>query len=569
MTKIPKNSIELNIEVEKLKTKIKQLNSKLSMRNAAFLNFMDESVDGIVIIDAKKKVLYANKSVCELLHIKPIALMRKPLDLIVDPTKLPNHYHEMIELSINNDFKKIDKTISLTLIETQWGKISGYLLNLRDLTEEKKSLESLNYITCHDALTDLHNRTYLEKQLEKTIHESVTKGQHFALLYLDLDNFKIVNDTLGHSVGDCLLKAVSMMLKKSIRRGDTISRLGGDEFAIILRGLRKPDYAAVVSNNILDGLNSVFNVGDKEIYTTVSIGIAVYPFSGVTVSELIKNADTAMYEAKKSGKNQYHFFSPELTRGNEEKLTIYNGLRNVTKHNELFLEYQPIIDVKTTRCVGVEALVRWQHPTLGLIPPNHFLHYAEEAGLMIMIGQWVIQRALEDYDGFKNTELFLSINLSANELNGEKMGETIFATIQKYAIPSDKIVLEITETSMMQDPEDTVKKFNKLSHIGVKIAIDDYGSGYSSLSYLRQLPVSFLKIDKSFIDDIALDVNIKNTIIVKSTIELAHSLNLKVIAEGVETKEQVDFLKKHGCDYIQGFYFSKPLGVEALKKFIR
>ena len=563
-----KSSASSDQERDQLKKEITQLNSKLSISNSAFLNFMNKSLDGIIILDEKKMIVYANSTAIHLFDSSMADLLGKPLNLNINLAHLLEHNEIITEFHLPKTGEH-DAIASVSVIKTDWSGRPGYLVSFHDITERKKSEETLNYISHHDALTDLPNRVYFEEQLNKAIDESNKIDQHTALLYLDLDNFKMINDTFGHYMGDQLLKAVSVILQQSIRHGDTVARFGGDEFAIVLRGLRKPEYAASVASTLLGKLGDMFNLEGNEIYTNVSIGIAVHPFSGITSAELIKNADTAMYAAKKNGKNQYYFYTAELNEKNEKKLQLNNGLRHVVHNKELFLQYQPIIDINTSTCCGIEALVRWNHPRLGLIPPDEFLPYAEETGMMLSIGQWVIQQALNDYKQFTpNGTLLLAINLSANELNSAKTAETILMGIQKYAIPTNKVVLELTETSIMRHPEESIEKFKKLSQIGVRIAIDDYGAGYSSLNYLKRLPISLLKIDKSFIDDIGQNSNASNIIIVKSTIELAHSLGLKVIAEGVESKDQLDFLKDHRCDYAQGFYFSKPLNIDALKIFV-
>src|SRR3990167_7517422 len=406
-------------EQEKLKAEIKQLNSKLSMYNLAFMNLMDKNLDGIIIIDEKKIVLYANIAAIQLFNCPLADLLGNPLKLDINPINMLKHNAVGTELHMPNPDRP-DLITTVTLLKTEWNGKPSYLMSFRDITEQKKSEEALNHISHYDPLTDLPNRAYFEERLNKVIKGSNNTDQYTALLYLDLDNFKIINDTLGHEMGDCLIKAVSVILQQGIRRGDIIGRLGGDEFALVLRGLRKPDYAATVANTILNKLGNIFNLKGREVYTNASIGIAIHPFSGATASELIKNADAAMYAAKKNGKNQYHFYSSQLNEQNKEKLMIYNGLRNIVNNKELFLEYQPIMDLSTSTCCGIEALVRWQHPQLGLVSTNQFLSFAEETGMMLNIGYWVIQHALKDYKQAELREVFLSINLSTNELDSAK-----------------------------------------------------------------------------------------------------------------------------------------------------
>ena len=545
----------LEKEIETLKLELDKLSLKLARSNSAFLNIVGKNLDGIVILDKNKTVLYANYSAIKLLERNIADLLGEPLDLAFD-------LNTATEITIQHS-DGATLSYEVTVFQTEWNNELSFLASFRDITERKKSV-ALEYISEHDYLTDLPNRVGFEKKMQISIQKAKENEEHMALLYLDLDNFKVVNDTLGHEVGDLLLKKVAVVLRKSIRKIDTVARLGGDEFAIILSGLRRPDYARAIAQNILSRLSVTFDLNGKEIFTNASIGIAVYPLAGKDSVELTKNADAAMYFAKKNGRNQCRVFSEQLNEENEEKLKILNGLRNILHKGELFLCYQPIIDLHTSDYFGVEVLVRWNHPQLGLVSPDRFLPAAEESGMMVDIGHWILEKSLADYGKAGLAPMFLSINLSANELDAAAIAESILKAIQKQKINPKHIILELTETSVMRHPDLAIKKLKRLTDLGIQIAIDDYGTGYSSLSYLKRLPISILKIDKSFIEDIATESH--GSIIVKSTIQLAHNLGLKVIAEGAETKEQVDFLKKYHCDYVQGFYFAKPMPIEKIKK---
>ncbi len=428
------------------------------------------------------------------------------------------------------------------------------------------SLNENDDLSIHDFLTGLPNRKAVETRVGKLIDFPTRENQLLAVLYLDLDNFRIVNDSLGYDIGDCLLIDLANLLLNIIQEGDVVGRLGGDEFIIVLNSSNHSDYPANISQKIIRKLDTPFNINGKDIYANLSIGIAVYPTCGAGAVELIRNADMAMQEAKNNGKNQYRFFNEELCHQSEINLLIMNGLRANIITEEMFFVFQPIIDIKHQKCIGVEALLRWQHSQLGLIYPEQFLPIAERSGSMVALGHVIFKRALQDYCRMQlHNHLFLSFNMSAGEF--ASMDEEAFIQlIYKEKMSPKQLIIELTESMMIVDPQSIYEKMKFLTNAGVRIAVDDYGMGYSSLSLLKQLPLEVLKIDKLFIKDIGKDQN--NTIIVKSTIQLAHNLGLKVVAEGIETKEQLDFLAEHGCDHGQGYYFSKPLDCEQLIEYI-
>ena len=347
-------------------------------------------------------------------------------------------------------------------------------------SERKKFEETLEHLTTHDHLTDLPNRSYLEKLIENVIGSISDNEQCMALIHLDLDNFKLVNDALGHSVGDRLLKEVSTLLLQNVSHHDIVARLGGDEFVIILKALKKPGDAADVCQRLLIKFDKAFNFDEKEVYINASLGIAVYPFCGSNAVELLKNADMAMYAAKRLGKNQYRFFTQELSRQTEQNIKIISGLRHAISKQELRLQYQPIIDMQHLTCVGIEVLVRWQHPQLGLLFPDQFLSYAEDIGTMLAIGRWIFQQALDDYKRMDLESLsFVSINMSATEFTATEVNDFIVSSMIKRAIIPSKLVVELTETVIMYHPEIVLDQMKRLTDVGVRIAIDDYGMGYS------------------------------------------------------------------------------------------
>ncbi|MCH9756668.1 MAG: EAL domain-containing protein [Gammaproteobacteria bacterium] len=561
-----KESAELKHEVDALKSEVKRLESKLAVSSAAFLSIVGKSLDGIVIIDGERMVVYANYAAMELFDKNIADLLGEPLEIKIDMTRLENQEKGANEVVIiRSDGSEI--TAEISILSADWNNSPSHVVSFRDITERKKTEQLLEYMAEHDVITDLPNRIFFEKRMSKAINEAKDAEEHMAILYLDIDDFKIVNDTLGHQAGDELLKSVSDILKQSIRKRDTVARLGGDEFAIVLTNLRKSEYAGVVAQNIINKLDKPFIYNAKEIYINLSIGIAVYPIGGISAVDLIKHADMAMYSAKRNGKNQYRFHSEKLNRESERSLQISNGLRNAILKNEFFMMYQPIIDLKTGGCSGIEALLRWKHPQLGILYPEAFLAVAEKLNLMSAIGGWVTKKVFFDFKQF-NTHLllFFSVNITANELSETKTIKNILKSIKGLDVDIDKLIFEITETSFVTNPERLIKKLDNLFDVRIQLAIDDYGTGYSSLSYLKRLPVSILKIDQSFVQDMEQTPNA--AVILESTIKLAHDLGIKVIAEGVETETQLQFLEKNACDYVQGYYFSKPLSLQDTVKFI-
>lgn len=542
---------------QSLSKKIKVLERKLAMSNASFLNIVGRSLDGIIILDSTKMVVYANYAALNLFDKSITEILGEPFHITID-----------MNISGEVEIPRSDGSnivAEVTVIETEWNNEPSYLASFRDITERKESEAMLTYLSEHDYLTDLPNRVFFENKLSESLHNARENKIHMALLYIDLDNFKKVNDTMGHNTGDKLLQHVSQLLNAQIRHGDLAARLGGDEFAIILDGIQKPEYAGIVADKMIKRIADCFKLEGKDIYPNASIGIAVYPMGGTTSIELIKNSDAAMYTAKKKGKNQYRYYTKELNKQNEKEVKIISGLANMVPDEELYLLYQPIVDIQKNALFGMEALLRWEHPNLGLLMPDTFLPFAEEAGLMISIGRWVMDKAISEYKTIKDCRLFLSVNMSVSELDGTRIAENLLDIVKNGKIESNEIIVELTETSVMKHPEEAIQKLNKLSDIGMKIAIDDYGTGYSSLSYLKKLPVSLLKIDGSFVRDIGKDEN--DTVIVESTIKLAHNLGLKVIAEGIETEAQLAFLREHDCDYGQGYYFAKPMAISHFDGF--
>ena len=564
---INKTPATLKKTIKSQEDEIDRLKSQLAINTTAFLYVADNSLDGIMIIDQQNRVVYTNDAAMHLFNSNLSELMGKPIALDINAKQLSTQSDIRTPVYIPNSLGR-HLISEITVLKTEWNNEPCYLLRFHDISAGKKMTEMRDHFSTHDFLTDLPNRYYFEQQVAQSIQYAHENKQQLALIYLNLDNFKIINNTLGHALGDLLLQKISGLLKTNIQSGDIIARLSSDEFALVLKSLTNPEAVAAIAQSILDQLLKILGLEGREEYISASMGISIYPLNGNDTMGLIKNAELAMLFSKTHGKNQYHFFSTDLNQKNEQTLKIIHGLRYALANNELMLHYQPIIDLKALTCSGFEALVRWNHPTLGLIGPEEFLPYAEEMGAMTSIGRWVIQQALDDYKKLNlKSLLFLSINMSANEFLSTTTEDYILSSMKDRAISTRNLVVELTEGAIIRHPEATIKKFKRLSQMGIQIAVDDYGMGYSSLSLLKRLPIAIMKIDKSFIEDLNKDIN--DAIIVKSSIQLAHNLGLKVIAEGVETAEQVEFLKQHGCDFAQGYYFTQALNFDQLSAYIQ
>jgi diguanylate cyclase (GGDEF)-like protein/PAS domain S-box-containing protein len=429
--------------------------------------------------------------------------------------------------------------------------------------------EALRFVATHDALTDLPNRVMFGQRLEHAIKQAKRHRRRLAVLFIDLDRFKVINDTLGHEVGDTLLRDVARRLLQGLRASDTVARLGGDEFVVLLEEVPAPKFVAGVAQKLIEGLSQAFALGGKEYHVTASIGVSTYPDDAQSAAELLKNADIAMYRAKEQGRNTFQFYAAEHNIHTVERLSLESSLRRALERGQLVLHYQPQVQLANGRITGMEALVRWRHPELGLVPPGSFIPIAEETGLIVPIGQWVLHEACATQRAWREAglgRLRMSVNLSPRQFLHEGLASDIEKIVRSGAADPALLELEITEGMVMQDPERAVTVLRALRSIGVRVAIDDFGTGHSSLAYLKRFPVDNLKIDRSFIADIPGDRG--DAAITQAIIAMAHSLELKVIAEGVETQAQFDFLAAQDCDEYQGYFFSKPLPVEEARALV-
>ncbi|MGG4455832.1 EAL domain-containing protein [Brevibacillus porteri] len=433
----------------------------------------------------------------------------------------------------------------------------GYFVIAKDITKRKETERMIHYLAYHDTLTGLPNRSLFQSKLEDSLLHASHQAQPLAILFLDLDRFKYINDTLGHSTGDRLLTQVAERLRDSVSPHDTVCRLGGDEFTIILPGMAHDD-AMDFAEKLMQKLISPILLGNQSFVVTTSIGISLFPQDGTDAETLIKNADTAMYQAKEHGRNNYQFFCPELNIALAKKMMLESGLRTALDNNEFQLHYQPQYDHE--KIVGLEALIRWQHPVYGIVSPLDFIPLAEETGLIIPIGQWVLEKACQQCVEWQQQGLppvRLAVNLSMRQLQDKHLVTMVQQTLQKTGLAPAYLELEITESIAMHRLDTVIPRLQALQDMGIHISIDDFGTGYSSLSCLQSLPINSLKIDQSFTRNMS--TNTSNTSIVSAIAAMAHSLSLSLVAEGVETEAQLEFLRSLGCSTFQGYFFSKPI----------
>jgi diguanylate cyclase (GGDEF)-like protein len=437
---------------------------------------------------------------------------------------------------------------------------------ISDITERKQAEQRLAHLAQFDPLTGLPNRTLLHDRLSQTVAQAQRQGRQAAMLFVDLDRFKLINDTLGHHVGDLLIAEVARRLLRCVRAGDTVGRISGDEFGVVLADLAHADDAALVAQKVLEALAAPYHLAGSEAFTSASIGIAVCPGDGTHAEDLLRNADMAMYRAKESTRNAYCFFTPEMNQRASARMQLNNDLRHAIERREFVLHYQPKVDLVSGRMQGMEALLRWNHPARGLVPPMEFVPALEDSGLILPVGEWVLEEACAQIGRWQAAGLApvpVAINLSAKQFRRRDLDDVVARALAAAGVAPELLELEITESSLMDDPEQAVRLLGSLRRQGVRISVDDFGTGYSSLSYLTRLPLSALKIDRSFVRDAM--TNPEAASIVRAIIDMAHNLRFTVIAEGVETEQQVAFLRQHACDQAQGFLYGRPAGADQVR----
>ena len=455
-------------------------------------------------------------------------------------------------------------------IHDRGGAVVGAVMVFHDVTTTRSLTNRLAHFAHHDSLTDLPNRVLMNDLFAKTLRTAKRHNAVLAVLYLDLDRFKHINDSLGHAVGDRLLQAVARRLIECVRASDTVCRLGGDEFVIVLSEVAHAEDAAVCADQVLESLRAPLVIDGQELHISSSIGIAIFPSDGTEVVDLLKNADSAMYEAKGLGRDNYQFYRRELNSGASERQLLETGLRYAIERNEFELNYQPIMNLATGGCSSVEALLRWHHATRGRLPPSEFMAIAEDSRLIVPIGRWVLREACRHAKAWQQssaTEFRLCVNVSAVELRSKEFVAGVEAILAETGFNPALLELELTETFLMQESKSTDVVLQALKRLGVTLALDDFGTGYSSLSYMRRFPVDTLKVDRSFVRDLITDA--ADAGVVSAVIQMGKSLQMRVVAEGVETKDQLLCLRKMACAEAQGYYFSRPMNAADFSRLMR
>ncbi|OIO55024.1 MAG: hypothetical protein COX57_00865 [Alphaproteobacteria bacterium CG_4_10_14_0_2_um_filter_63_37] len=554
--------------------------SETDLRRAAAV--FEASPDGIMITDAHKRILSVNPAFTRITGYDAQESVGKTPALLSSGRHGTAFYQTMWaqllregawQGEIVNQRKSgehFPEWLSIVRIDDDRGDLAGYVGIFNDITERKEAEARIRYQANYDGLTGLPNRALFHDRLDFALAQTRREGGLTALLFLDLDRFKQVNDSHGHTVGDQLLKEAAHRLKKTVRESDTVARLGGDEFILILTGLNHPDDAARVADKLIDALTAPFALHGKQSFISASIGITLYPMDGADTETLLRNADTAMYRAKEGGRGRFAFFTEEMNQKIQEHIALEQRLRMAVAKQALHLNFQPQVDLTGGGVWGMEALLRWEEPGLAAIPPSRFIPLAEETGLIVPLGSWVLEQACRQFAAWRNegiAPIRIAVNVSARQFLDPNFVTTALEIQKRFDMQPGTLELEITESLLLGHTPEMFEQLETLSRAGIVFSIDDFGTGYSSLAYLKRLPVSTLKIDRSFVTDILTDPD--DAAIATTIIAMGHTMNLKVIAEGVETQAQRDFLRNQGCDLVQGMWLGAPVEAEKATAFLR
>lgn len=530
---------------------------------------VDQMTDSAIWIAADARIIFANDATCRSLgytHDELVEMTLFEINTHLTPQSWPYTWAELkASKTLTFETEHRCKNGRMLPVEVHSNLLMGYdqeynCAIVRDISERKLHEAELNRLATHDGLTGLPNRTLLNDSIDHAISRARRDRKFAAVMMLDLDKFKLINDNLGHDAGDLLLREVAKRMTLMLRATDTVFRLGGDEFVIVLEDVVHPEDCAAVCQKLTEVITEPLVSGEFSMQVGASVGIAVYPPDGDDATELMKNADIAMYQAKSEGRGKFQFYAQEMGARVSKHLAVVTGLQEALKQNQFVLHYQPIFDLESGQMVAAEALVRWLDPEGGLIPPNDFIPIAEDSGLIGAIGTWVIRETCRQSNQWRQDGLIavsVAVNLSAYQLRNDEVVDVVRRAIANSELPAHSISIELTESMVMEDPERVIKILQEIKGLGVAISIDDFGTGYSSLSYLRHFPIDVIKIDRSFVKNIGDDP--KEAVIANAIIQLAHSLGCRVLAEGVETKVQGDYLRSQGCDLVQGFFFGRPM----------
>ena len=565
-------------ERKRIEEDILQLNTQLSQ----FKNTLDQALEAVFIFDpdtllftyvnkgAMKQTGYGETELMQMtaVYIKPgftLDKFRQTIQPLVDGV-LPSLTFQTVHRHKDGHDVPVEVFLQLIRLEGQDPRFVGMV---NDISERQTAQKRIEFLAYHDALTGLPNRLLAKDHMEQAIHLAERENSKVALFFIDLDKFKTINDSLGHAIGDGLLKGVSIRLRECLRDIDTLSRQGGDEFLIVLNNARDTESVAVVAEKILGRMAKPFVINDHELSISLSIGIAVYPDDGKDFDTLLKQSDTAMYQAKESGRNTHRFHTEKMNFDAIEHLRMRNGLRQALEHGEFVLHYQPQISLATDAVIGAEALIRWHHPELGMVPPGRFISIAEDSGLIVPIGEWVLREACRQAVAWHKAglpELLIAVNLSAVQFKRGDVEKGVTQALAESGMNPALLELELTESILIEDTEKVLATVRRLKSLGVKLSIDDFGTGYSSLSYLKRFNVDKLKIDQSFVRDMVDNPN--DAAIVSAIIQMAKNLNLTTVAEGVEDERQLALLRLQHCDEVQGYHFARPMPADEFATFI-
>lgn len=563
--------------VEERTSALRDRETELRAQNLRFDAAINNMSQGLLMFDADRRLVICNRRYLDLYGLAPDkvkpgmsveALLERRIEngtFAGDPVNYAAKVSSMIARGdIYNRLLELPDGRTISIVSRPMPR-GGWVVTHEDISERRSAEKKIAHMAHHDALTDLPNRVLLRGRLAEALSD-LNNGEQFAVFYLDLDNFKGVNDTLGHQLGDELLKCVAERLRGCVSENITVARVGGDEFAIILPELTDINEAAMLANRVGDAIRAPYDLFGHAVITDTSIGVAIAPDDGTNPDEMLKSADLALYRAKADGRGTFRFFEPEMDASIKARRALESSLRTALADGQFILHYQPILDLKENRIPCSEALIRWQHPMRGLVGPAEFIPVAEEIGLIVAIGEWVLRRACAEAARWPN-DTKVAVNLSPIQVMNVNLIPVVVSALAASGLPAWRLELEITESVMMQNTEATLATLHRLRELGVKISMDDFGTGFSSLSYLRRFPFDKLKIDRSFICDLSIDEN--SLAIVRAVTTMARSLGMITTAEGVETAEQLDQVRRLGCNEVQGYFIGRPQRAEDIARLLQ